>query len=311
MKKILGNILKVLVSVGLLYLIFRKLDLQTLKQILKTARALYFIPGVIIYALAIFFSALRWQTFLDSRDIKLGLFQCFKYYLISIFAGNFLPSGGLDVVRAYYAGRAKSFSKAMAVTIMDRLSGFYAILFFLILALIFLTVTQKGLFFATLVGIAVLLLFNIFVFSPPFKKMVSKFKATNITRPVISFLNALYEFRANYQVLIKTLPLSILIQLLFSLTPYVLAPTVNTVLPLKETLFLLPIVNFVMMIPISISGLGVREGAFIVIYGNLIGKEKALIISLLYYLSSLILSLAGAILFLFDKPQKNLEKQSQ
>ncbi|MGB9823712.1 MAG: lysylphosphatidylglycerol synthase transmembrane domain-containing protein [Candidatus Hydrothermia bacterium] len=311
MKKLMSNFLKVLISTLLLYLIFKRINAHELIRSIKGANLPLLIPGYFLYMLAIFLSAVRWKIFLNHSQVNISNFEAFKYYLIAIFAGNFLPSGGLDVVRAYYAGRKSSVSRCLAVTLMDRLVGFYAILFYLILTLFFLTISQKELFLFTLVGITLILLGNIFVFSNLFAKAIGKIKPNKITKPIISFLWTLHNFKDNYPLLFKTLPISILIQLLFSLTPWALAFSIHIKLPLKETILLLPIVNFVMMIPITISGLGLREGAFVLIYGNTIGNENSLLISLLYYSASLLLSLVGMVLFLLDKPQKDLKKLNQ
>ncbi len=311
MKRFVANLFKITISALLLYFIFRRINIKQLFLYFKDANFLLLIPGYFLYTLAIFLSAIRWKIFLKHSQIIINDFEAFKYYLIAIFAGNFLPSGGLDVVRAYYAGRNGSVSKCLAVTLMDRLVGFYAILFYLILTLFFLTITQKELFFFTLAGIFIILTGNIFVFSNFFAKVIGKIKPNKITKPIISFMFTLHNFKDNYPLLIKTLPISILIQLLFSLTPWALAFSIHMKLPLKETILLLPIVNFVMMIPITISGLGLREGAFVLIYGNTIGNENSLLVSLLYYSASLLLSLVGMVLFLLDKPEKDFKKLNQ
>ncbi|HOP32356.1 MAG TPA: lysylphosphatidylglycerol synthase transmembrane domain-containing protein [Candidatus Hydrothermia bacterium] len=306
MKK-LSNVLKVVISLALLYLIFTKVSKENLLTSIKSTNYIYLVPGVILYFIAILASAWRWQVFLKIKLIDHSLLKCLKYYLIGIFSGNFLPSGGLDVVRAYYAGRGNSVSSALAATFIDRLSGFYAILFYLIIAGIFLTIKIQSLFLITIIGIVALLFLNVILFTKSFNKLLNKIKKTKLTSPVISFINSIYQFREEWPLILKTLPLSIAIQLFFSLVPIVISPGLGTPIPFFESILLLPIINFVMMIPVTISGLGLREGAFVLLYGDLIGKEKALILSLMYYFTSLALSIVGYILFLIDKPEKNLK----
>ncbi|MEO0198770.1 MAG: lysylphosphatidylglycerol synthase transmembrane domain-containing protein [candidate division WOR-3 bacterium] len=308
MKKILANLLKLIVSGFLLYILFRRINFQLAVTYLRGINLINLLPGFCIYTMAILLSTIRWVAFLKTAGFYVKFGEAFKYYLIGIFAGNFLPSGGLDIVRAYYAGRKSNLSKAFAVTLLDRLAGFYAILFFLVLNLLFITVKNSKLFYITFAGITILLLGNIVIFSKSLGRFLLKVKPTKFTAPVIDFLSTLHSFRENYTILLKTMPVSILIQIFFSLTPWVLAQSIHTPLPIVKTILILPIVNFVMMIPVTISGLGLREGAFIVIYGNDIGNEKSLIISLLYYTASLVLSLAGMFLFLLDKSKKDFKK---
>jgi uncharacterized protein (TIRG00374 family) len=307
MKK-LSNVIKIAVSLGLLILILTRLKWSTIIHEIKAANYIFLIPATLIYFIAILLSAYRWVIFLKLRSIVLTLSQAFKYYLISIFAGNFLPSGGLDVVRAIYAGKGEKVSTALAATFIDRLSGFYAILFYLIIAAITLTMKTKALLNITIIGILLLLAINLLLFTKQFDEMVNKVKRNKITTPILKFLNSIYEYRNEWPLILKTLPISILIQLLFSLVPIVISFGLKVKIPIWESILLLPIINFVMMIPVTISGLGLREGAFIILYGDLIGKEKALLLSLLYYLTSVIISLIGWVLFLFDKPEKNFKQ---
>jgi uncharacterized protein (TIRG00374 family) len=307
MKK-LSNVIKIAVSLGLLILILTRLKWSTIIHEIKAANYIFLIPATLLYFVAILLSAYRWIIFLKLRSIVLTLSQALKYYLISIFAGNFLPSGGLDVVRAIYAGKGGKVSTALAATFIDRLSGFYAILFYLIIAAITLTMKTKALLNITIIGILLLLAINVLLFTKQFYETVNKVKRNKITTPILKFLNSIYEYRNEWPLIIKTLPISILIQLLFSLVPIVISFGLKVKIPIWESVLLLPIINFVMMIPVTISGLGLREGAFIILYGDLIGKEKALLLSLLYYLTSVIISLIGWVLFLFDKPEKDFKQ---
>jgi uncharacterized protein (TIRG00374 family) len=307
MKK-LSNVIKIAVSLGLLILILTRLKWSTIIHEIKEANYIFLIPATLIYFIAILLSAYRWVIFLKLRSIVLTLSQALKYYLISIFAGNFLPSGGLDVVRAIYAGKGRKVSIALAATFIDRLSGFYAILFYLIIAAITLTMKTKALLNITIIGILLLLAINLLLFTKQFYETVNKVKRNKITTPILKFLNSIYEYRNEWPLILKTLPISILIQLLFSLVPIVISFGLKVKIPIWESILLLPIINFVMMIPVTISGLGLREGAFIILYGDLIGKEKALLLSLLYYLTSVIISLIGWVLFLFDKPEKDFKQ---
>lgn len=306
MKK-LTNVIKIIVSIGLLIFILTRLEWEKLIYEIKATNYFFLIPATLLYFIAILLSAYRWVIFLKLRGIQLSLLQALKFYLISIFAGNFLPSGGLDIVRALYAGRGSSVSVALAATFIDRLAGFYAILFYLILAAITLSMKAKTLLKLTIIGILLLLAFNLLLFTKQFYTWVNTIKRTRITIPIIKFLNSIYDFRSEWPVILKMFPVSILIQLCFSLVPIVMSPGLNVKIPFLESILLLPIINFVIMIPITVSGLGLREGAFIILYGDLIGREKSLLLSLFYYLTSIILSIIGWVLFLLDKPEKYIK----
>ena len=67
---------------------------------------------------------------------------------------------------------------------------------------------------------------------------------------------------------------------------------------------LLPIVWLVAMIPISINGLGLREGAFVVLFVSIgMSKEAAIAISVLFLAQAMLQGLIGGVLFLVHRKE--------
>jgi uncharacterized membrane protein YbhN (UPF0104 family) len=66
---------------------------------------------------------------------------------------------------------------------------------------------------------------------------------------------------------------------------------------------ILPIIWIVTIIPITLSGIGLREGAFVYFYGLLgVGSEKAMIASLLTFLLLIVTpALIGSLILIIDK----------
>jgi uncharacterized membrane protein YbhN (UPF0104 family) len=69
--------------------------------------------------------------------------------------------------------------------------------------------------------------------------------------------------------------------------------------PLLINLFVTPLLFLLMTLPISFGGIGVREAAFILLYGSFgVPSEIALLVSFCYLLATLLTYLFGAVLFL-------------
>ena len=65
---------------------------------------------------------------------------------------------------------------------------------------------------------------------------------------------------------------------------------------------LLPIIWLITMVPITINGLGLREGAFIFLFTEIgMAKEMAMAISILFLLQTIIQGIIGGLFFLFEK----------
>ncbi|MBA2383203.1 MAG: flippase-like domain-containing protein [Actinobacteria bacterium] len=98
---------------------------------------------------------------------------------------------------------------------------------------------------------------------------------------------------------LPTLALSVLIQLGVALSVWLLARATGVDLAWAETAFLVPVVMLFSMVPITIAGWGVREGAMVVALGTVgIGREEALAVSVLYGFAIAIAALPGGLIWI-------------
>jgi uncharacterized membrane protein YbhN (UPF0104 family) len=101
--------------------------------------------------------------------------------------------------------------------------------------------------------------------------------------------------------LASLLAVSLIIQLFNVITLYVLALGLSINLTFWHSLLLVPPVLFISMLPISVAGWGVREGAMIVALG-LVGvpPARSVALSVCFGLSLIAISLPGAVLWLLQ-----------
>jgi len=104
--------------------------------------------------------------------------------------------------------------------------------------------------------------------------------------------------------IINALLISFLVQVLNFSIVVTLAAGMGEKIPLLVLFVFLPIIITITMIPISISGLGVREGSFVILLG-LIGvkSEIATSLSLAWFFSVFVGSLPGLAIY-FRLPRK-------
>ena len=85
---------------------------------------------------------------------------------------------------------------------------------------------------------------------------------------------------------------------------YLLGVAIGCPVSLGYYFVLLPIVWLVAMIPISINGLGLREGAFVVLFVSIgMSKEAAIAISVLFLAQAMLQGLIGSVLFLVHRKE--------
>ena len=92
--------------------------------------------------------------------------------------------------------------------------------------------------------------------------------------------------------------LSIILQIMNVLTLYVLAQGLHLSIGLVECLILMPTVLFISILPISIAGWGIREGAMIAALSFLgIPAHQSLALSICFGLGLLLVSLPGGVVY--------------
>lgn len=110
---------------------------------------------------------------------------------------------------------------------------------------------------------------------------------------------ALQAYRHSYGALAQGLAISLAVVLITSFVQYAIAAALHLDIPLVYFLLFNPLIAFVLVVPISVNGIGLKEVAFVFFFG-LVGVERgaALSISLLFHLIIVLASLPGGLLWL-------------
>jgi len=282
---------KILVSGGLLYAVISRTGID---KVLFTLRGIYipsFILAVLIYICAVFISTIRWRLLLHER---FGLGRLFSLYFIGSFFNHLLPGiiGG-DAVKAYYLYRdTGKGASAIASVFMDRYIGFTALMLVGLIAFPFGFGYFRGSYIEWILPLIVLLFIagSFVVFG------------LRVGRR-IKFLSGFYDYFAIYKekkaVIVKTFLISVVVQAIVIFAVYALCRGLSVNVPLLPLFIFVPVISTIATIPISISGLGVREASFVLLFGFLgISPAQATAVSFAWFLSVATGSLPGLIEYL-------------
>ena len=92
--------------------------------------------------------------------------------------------------------------------------------------------------------------------------------------------------------------ISLLYQFVGNVSTFFISQSLGFRVPFVYFLIVMPIIWVIMMVPISISGLGVREGAFVLFFTQQgVSTENALLLSLLFFALTVVLALVGGVIF--------------
>ncbi len=130
LKKQLSTIIKIAVSVGLIWLVFKKLDWEQLRQLLKTAGYGYLAAAVFFFLLSQLISVLRFDVFIRKIGIRMSFSKNIQLYMLGMFYNFFIPGGvGGDAYKVVLLNKShrKSVKKIGQIVFIERFTGIVAI----------------------------------------------------------------------------------------------------------------------------------------------------------------------------------------
>ena len=290
-KQIAFLLLKISVSGILLAVIFKKAGLAQVLNHFQSMNLWLFGLSSLLYVLLVFVSANRWALLLDEPyPIK----KIFSLYMIGCFFNHLLPGAiGGDAVKAYYLYKdTRKGGSSIGSVFMDRYIGLCALLTvgFVSGIAAFKELKTIGM------HLAIPALFSLFIVGSLlffWLRIGRRFSA------VSDFYDYFHRSVRNKTMLIKTFGLSLIVQAISLLMIYLIARGIDQKLTFTALFVFAPIISIITMFPISISGLGVRESAFVLLFGLTgVPAEASMSISFLWFLSIATASLIGFVEYL-------------
>jgi uncharacterized protein (TIRG00374 family) len=305
----LSPLIRVGVSLALLYVLLSQVGLADTLATLRSADAGLLITAFVLYQLGVVLRAYRWQVLLKALGARVGLARLTVLYFVGTFFSNFLPTGvGGDIIRAYELTRDGPTAAAAASTvIVDRATGLLMLLAMALVALAFsfqlldpqvvgvIAVVCGG----TFAGLGAVIAADRWVQRVYLPENLRAFgKILRLVKRVTgsSFYQSFREYGRG--ALSQALALSVVFNVLLIVVNVLLAWAFGVRVSLWYFFLFIPIISFSLVLPISLSGLGVREGAFVVLFGQAgVPAHLALAMSLAFYGLNLATGLVGGILY--------------
>jgi glycosyltransferase 2 family protein len=296
--KILLTAIKLCVSSALLYYLFERTGLTQILRTLSNINIIAFIAAIVLYVFAQVVSTLRWKLLLPQG---IGLKKLFSLYMIGAFFNSFLPGiiGG-DAVKGFYLYKTTGkVGLALASVFMDRYIGLVVLIAICAVAFPFGYQYLHGSDIEWIL-LSVILSFVLGSF------LFFGLRIGQRIKHLADLYHYFYLYRNEKGTIGKALLLSVLVQFSGFSAVYILACGLGQNIPFLSILVYLPLIILISMIPISISGLGVREGAFVLFFGFIgVKPEAAAAISLSWFVSASAGSLIGLIEYVKYKKEEN------
>ncbi len=241
---------------------------------------------------------MRWLAVIKANGTRLRFNVALQVILIGHFFNQTLPSSvGGDAVRIWCAYRAGlSFSAAANTVIIDHALTLLSLLLLIAAGLPWLVdlVTDPAARWAlSTVICAGLAGFGTFLALNRMARVLARWR---LVRALLALSALARKIMASARYALPVILLSVLSFIGFAIIVYLLARTMQLDVTLWDCMLLLPPVILVTVIPISIAGWGVREGAMVVAFGFInVPPSAAFAVSVLFGVTIAIASLPGSL----------------
>jgi uncharacterized protein (TIRG00374 family) len=301
-KERLLNLLKVCFSLALLALLLRQIGWQQTLETLGGAKFPYLAAAFVLYLAGIVVRAYRWQILLSALRMDIPLARLTALYFIGTFFSSFLPTGiGGDVVRVYELSRqSKRPIESVGTVLLDRATGLLVLFLIALVALVF-----SYPLIAPNVAAAILLLCL-----GSWAGMGLVLKRDWLERwGLLRIMDKIKQLRELYESVtacgLKAIGGALVISFVFNVlliaVNYLIALSLRVEIPLWYFLLFIPLISFLLILPISLSGLGVREGGYVYLFAQAgVSAPLALAMSLLFYALNVATGLIGGVLYAFE-----------
>lgn len=290
----LKKMCKILFTVFLLMFLFWKFGMKfsTVYSGISNWTALFM--TFCVYCICSLISANRWRMFLFVAGIREDFFWLWRTLMISAFQGMVFPSAqGCDLLRIFYIEKRHPDKTGIAgsTVIIERLFGLLVLCFFSLGVIPFLLHGQdmKVALIASVGVIACCLGGYSLIFSTRIYKLYSERQYKNVfleksVRYFSRLHNALREFPYR-RGMVSTIFLIAMFQFCQILAIHLVFDAYGHPVSLVYNITFFPVISILVMLPITIGGIGVREGAFAWFYATVgVPAEVAVCVALTNYI---------------------------
>ena len=298
------NLLRIAVSLGALTFILTTIGLDQVADLIRHADLSLMLAAFFLVIVGIMVRAVRWMALLRALEIQVPLRRLIELYFVGAFFNAFLPSGfGGDVVRVLELTQNTPTAAAVGTVIVDRMTG---LLVLFAMALAAIPFSQSLLPAGTALAIGLFAAAGLTAGGVLLQGGLLRRWGRWLPGPLaLTGEGALARaYRAvtdcGPRAIAQALGVSLVFNLLLVTINYLVARAVGVDIAYTYFLLFVPILSVTLIVPISIGGLGVREGMAVILFSQAgVDEAAAFAASLGVYLVSTVLAgMLGGLIYL-------------
>jgi uncharacterized membrane protein YbhN (UPF0104 family) len=306
MKKTLALIIKLTITIALLYFAIRGANLGLVADRLKHLDIGWLSAAIAALGAQAVLGALRWQRVLERCGAEVSTRQAIRLTFVAQFFNQVLPSTvGGDAARIWFVAQdGAGWSKAVYSVAIDRLIGIFVLALIVVIcipasfALIRDPLARAGLLTVGLSGVAAPA--AVIALGCRQWQMLHRFA---ILRHFNAAASMAYDLFTSIRSAAWFVGLSIVIHALLIAAAWFVAKSVAVPFDALHAIFVIPPVMLIAALPISIAGWGVRESAMVMAF-TYSGLQQAdgLLVSALLGFVLFVIGIVGGLVWVVGLP---------
>lgn len=267
MKNKIKALFGVVLSLVLIYFVFRNSELKIIYDYLKNISPGYIVSGILVFILGYVFKAHRWLLILKPSDKKFNFQNTYPPFFIGFAVNNILPLRLGEVVRGvlFSKNTNSSISFSFSSIFLDRVLDGFTLVILLAGAILLMPVedwTKRLLIISGAVFLTGLLISYLLVRNKNFKfSGIIKHNSPVIKRIDLEIVNIRdsFEILRNLRQFLLVLLFSLVVWILEAFMYYLFAKGMQINITFIESMLVMTVINFGILLPSSPAYIGTFE----------------------------------------------------
>jgi uncharacterized protein (TIRG00374 family) len=310
---------KLLLSAGLMAFLVSRVPLDRLGETLRSADPRWLAGAMGLLFASNLIGSFQWDRLLRVVGVRIPFWKVCAYYHVGLFFNNFLPANiGGDIARVSDATRyGPTRGAAISAVVMDRLIGTVALGgLALVSTLPALDRFHLSLVYLALVGffaVGVTLVWAVFHprLLPGLERLLGRIGLRALGPHLDDLAERFRSYRDRRTLFLGLLAVALVIQVARVGVHVLVARALGITVPTAYFFLFVPLLAVIVSLPISLNGIGVREGAGILLFG-LVGLDRTHAFSLQFatWLIAVVISLLGGLVLLARIPRRAIQARN-
>jgi len=268
----LYKLIKFIPIVGIIIFIYLLINIGIEKIIdaFLSIPIIFLFIAIILMIIRVILSSLKWWSISRKQKIDISLFKIFKILLICFFYESITPASIGSFIGIYYIKKESkiSWQKSFTNSLLDNAIDFIILMLLGLIGSLLIFNYYPEIFYMLFLIFMIIIILFLFLMKEKrgnwlFNFLIKPLFPLKIRDKIDKSVELLYEDLPTFQDIILPFFIGLSVWIIFGLQVYTIAYAFSVNIPIISFIFIYYISLIAGLLPISVGGLGVREGVLV------------------------------------------------